>query len=135
MLQAEGQEHRLCERSGMSPELGPACYAMGRASQWEAPPAVLRWSLRNGFVNGELFDVRRPRHLHPRGGDPRLDLALKKSIEVSSRLPEIDDTPAVIDRAGRVVQHPLRDRSIRIDVVLRCIELFLGDPGQLHADA
>jgi hypothetical protein len=100
----------------------------GVAARFAAP------LLRDGLVDWELFDVRRSLHLDAGGGYALLNPA-RKSIEVCSRLPEVDDSPTAIDRAGRVVQHPLRDGSVWIDVVVCCIELFLGDSGQLDAYA
>src|SRR6202011_1203747 len=86
------------------------------------------------LVDRELFDVRWPLHLHPGGDDPWLDPAFKEGIEICPRLPEVDDSPATIDRTGRMKQHPRRRRAIRIDLAVRSIELFLGHPRKLDAD-
>src|SRR5437868_4915768 len=84
------------------------------------------------LVNRELLDVRRALHLEARSGDAFLNPALKR-VEVCPRLPEVDDSPTVIDRAGRVKQQPLWHRSIRIDVVMCRIELFPRNSRKLHA--
>jgi hypothetical protein len=60
------------------------------------------------LVDRELLDVGRPLHLHPGGGDPWLDPAFEEGIEICPRLLEGDDSPATIDRTGRVKQHPRR---------------------------
>jgi hypothetical protein len=90
--------------------------------------------LRDGLVDRELSDIRRSLHLDAGGGYAFLNPALK-SVEVRSRLPEVDDSPTAINGTRRVVQHPLRNGSIWIDVVVCFIELFLGDSGQLDAYA
>lgn len=86
--------------------------------------------LRDGLVDRELSDIRRSLHLDAGGGYAFLNPALK-SVEVRSRLPEVDDSPTAINGTRRVVQHPLRNGSIWIDVVVCFIELFLGDSGSL----
>src|SRR5436190_22916333 len=103
--------------------LGTTCGRAGSRGR-RALPAQLCSLGVDDLVDRELFDVRWPLHLHPGGGDPWLDPAFKEGIEICPRLPEVDDSPATIDRTGRVKQHPWRRRAIRIDLIVRSVELF-----------
>jgi hypothetical protein len=59
------------------------------------------------FVDRKLFDIRRSLHLDTRSGrafgDPDGEF-----IKVCPRLPEVDDSPAVFDRAGGVEKKAFR---------------------------
>ena len=86
------------------------------------------------LVDGKLLDVGRPllfdfcrRHSLR---DPH-----REGVEVLARLPEVDDSPATVDRPGWWKRSPGRWRAIGVDVIVTLVELLLGDPRELDADA
>src|SRR5207244_5368904 len=64
----------------------------------------------------------------------RLDPGLEEGVEVCARLPEIDDAPAALDRTGCVEQQPRWRRALRVDVVVRSVELIRCRPWKLDAN-
>src|SRR5207302_3851099 len=55
-----------------------------------------------GLVNRELLHIGRPLHFHACCVHSVLHTTSEERIELGSRLPEVDDSPALIDRTGRV---------------------------------
>src|SRR5690349_16731400 len=85
------------------------------------------------FVDGKLFDVRLG-HLDA-GCRHAFGEPLRELIEVLARFPEVDDSPTTVHGPGRVVEEPLRRSALGVDLVVPFVELLLGDPGELDADA
>src|SRR4051812_39973356 len=100
-----------------------------------APAEAAKRSLGGDrLVNGELVDVRRPLRLDARRREP-FGNARRERVKVRTRLPEVHDSPTALDGAGRMEQESLRRRAIRIDLIVALVELLLGDPQELDADA
>ena len=59
-------------------------------------------------VDGELLDLRRAgRRRIAERGDRGADAALEEGVELGAGLPEVEDAPAVLDRAGGVKDQPV----------------------------
>ena len=86
------------------------------------------------LVDRELLDLRGRLHLDARSRHSFRDPGLER-VEIGPCLPEVDDAPASVDRAGGVEQQARRRRPIRIDVIVPTVELFLRHPRELDADA
>src|SRR5579884_2353106 len=68
---------------------------------------------REVLVHRELADIRRRGQAG--GGGRRADSLLGETIELLTRLPEVDYAPAALDRARGVEDEPVRRIAIRID--------------------
>src|SRR4051812_44060436 len=78
----------------------------------------LRWPLRLDSCGRHSFH-------EPRG----------EGIEVVAGLPEVDDSPATIDRPRRMEKEPFRWCAIGVGVIVSLVELLLSDRWELDADA
>src|SRR5205085_7065041 len=86
------------------------------------------------LVDGELLDVWLTVHLGSRRRHSFHD-SWCEGVEVSARLPEVDDPPTTVDRPRSVKEQPLRPIPIRVDLVVHFVELLAGDSGELDANA
>jgi len=86
------------------------------------------------LVDRKLLDVGWPLRLDSCGRhsfhDPR-----GEGVEVLAGLPEVDDSPATIDRPRRVEKEPFRWCAIGVGVIVSLVELLLSDRWELDADA
>ena len=81
-----------------------------------------------------LLDVGSALHLDACFGEGGRDSS-REGVEIRPRVPEVDDAPAVVDRARRVEDEALRTVALRVDLVVPGVELVLTHPGELDADA
>ena len=58
-----------------------------------------------------------------------------KASKSSRDSQEVDDSPATIDRPRCVEEEPVRWCAIGVGVIVSLVELLLGDPWELDADA
>src|SRR4051812_36186987 len=88
----------------------------------------------NPLVDWKLFDVGWPLRLYS-GRRHSLHDPTREGVEVSARLPEVDDPPPIVDWPRGVKEEPLRWRAVGVGVIVHLVELFLSNPVELDADA
>src|SRR6476469_5152110 len=89
---------------------------------------------RDRLVNRELVDVGRRLRLDAHRRE-RFGNACREGVEVRTRLPKVHDSPTTLYGPGCMEEESFWRRSIRIDLIVALVELLLGDPQELHADA
>src|SRR5581483_4683019 len=85
-----------------------------------------------GLVNRELLHIGSSLHFHACCLHCILHTTTEERIELGARLPEVDDSPALVDRAGRVEQQSLRYIARSPDVLVDLVERGLRNASQLN---